>query len=148
MRVNRRRFQRINERLVRETAARVAARKTIYLPLNTVVDFDDALGGLLLAFAILHQQTGDGGAERGLAGLQRKLNLRSRIFFVARGCEGEDAVDGVPELRQELVRDVLCSWVRDGGSECGFESHGVVQIGTDALELRRPGAERIRFVVI
>jgi hypothetical protein len=30
----------------------------------------------------------------------------------------------------------------------GFEVHGIIQIGADALKLRRPGGERIRFVIV
>ena len=99
-RANNRRFQRITERPLSRIASSVAARKTIDLALHPIVDLHDALAGLLFVFAVLHQQSCHGRAQRGLPLLQRKLNLLTRFFFLAIVRESEHAVDGIPELSE------------------------------------------------
>src|SRR5690348_2176458 len=49
------------------------SKQKVNLTLNAVVDLDNALPGLLLVFAVLHQKTGDGRAESGLPFLQGQL---------------------------------------------------------------------------
>ena len=102
--------------------------------------------GLFFIFAVLDQQSRDGGAQSRLPLLQRKLDLLPRLFFFSVASQGEDAVDGVPELRERAAqkRALLGSAAR--GGESGFEAHRVVEIGADALKLRRPCRQRIWFI--
>ena len=70
----------------------------IDLALDAVVDFADLQGDLFVAFIILHEEAGDGGAEAFLAGLQGEADLFAGFLVLAILCEGEGAVCGVPEL--------------------------------------------------
>ena len=72
----------------------------------TVVDLNDTLSSLLFVLAVLNQQAGDSGAQRGLAGLQREADLPTRLLCFSILCQSERAVDGIPELRQRR-RQVL-----------------------------------------
>ena len=56
--------------------------------------------GLLFVLAVLHEQSSHRRAQRGLALLQRKLDLLARLFFLACTGQRENAIDGIPELSQ------------------------------------------------
>src|SRR5690348_2893516 len=60
--------------------------------------------------------------------------------------EGEDAVDGIPELGHGTCqkRALLRGTTRRG--ESCLETHGIVEIGPNSLELCRPGCKRIGLI--
>ena len=75
-------------------------KKDIKLALHAVINLLDTRFRLLLAFVVLHQQTRNRGAERGLPRLQRIANLIRGRGFVWPSCrQRKHAVGGVPELR-------------------------------------------------
>src|SRR5579871_1285378 len=110
--------------------------KEVDLAAHTIVDLYDTLSGLFFAFAVLHEEAGHGGAECGLALLQRKLDLTPRFLFPALAGKGEDAIDGVPELRERTGEKGALLGSAADGCVSGFKAHGIVEIGADALELR------------
>ena len=103
--------------------------------------------GLLLAFAVLHQQAGDRRAQSRLPFLQRKLDLLARFFLSSFLGERENAVDGVPELGERARQKRALLGCSAGRGESSLQPHGIVKIVSNALELRRPGGKGIRFVV-
>ena len=148
MRANSRRFQRIIGKPSQQDRAQSRGQEDINLPLHSVVYLDDALRRLLFILAVLHQQSSDSRAQGRLPRLQRNLDLRSRIFFFALACQSEHTIDRIPELRERTAqRGALLARAASRG-QAAFQTHGIIQIGVDALKLRRPGGERIGFVVV
>jgi hypothetical protein len=117
----------------------------VKLALDPVVDRGDSSGGAFFGFVVLHEEAGDGGAERCLARLQGVANLLGGGGLEARLRQGEHAIDGIPELREGLIEiEELVA----GGSrlrESGFVFDGVFEVGADAFKLRDPGEDGIRF---
>jgi hypothetical protein len=117
------------------------------LTLNGRVDLLNLLRRLRLALVVLHQETRNGGAERRLTRLQRQADLRARFRFVA-PCDRENAIDSVPELRhraREIPR-LLRRPTRNRDTLLLLQR--CIEVGTDPLELRRPGDDRVGLVGI
>ena len=55
--------------------------------------------GLLLVGVVFDQKARDCGGQAFLTGLERETDLRARFLLLAGCCEGEDAIERVPELR-------------------------------------------------
>jgi hypothetical protein len=69
----------------------------------------------------LYQQPRDRGAKRGLARLQRQLNLIASFFFLAGASQFEHAVDGIPKLRQRLAEELPLVGGASGGRKLLFQ---------------------------
>ena len=121
-------------------------QKNIDLALHAIVNLDDALAGLLFVLAVLHQQSRHGRAQRGLSFLQGKLDLLARFFFLAIVRESENAVDGIPELGEGSGEKRALLRSSAGRGESRFQTHRIVQISANPLELRRPRGQRIGLV--
>src|SRR5262249_17019248 len=113
-------------------------QKKIDLPLDAVIDGNDLLPGLLLVFGVLDQESSDRCAQRGLSFLQREVDLSPGFLFLPLLRESENAVDSVPELVEGTRKKRRLIGSAAAGSESGFEAHGVIKIGANALELGRP----------
>ena len=120
----------------------------IQLALHAVVNLFDAGFRLLLAFVVLYQQTGNGGIERGLARLQRVANLLASGRFVSIAGQRKHAVGGIPELYQGLAQVAALVAGARGFGQGFFLFQRYVQIVADAVELRAPSRERVRFAGI
>ena len=62
-----------------------------------------------LAFVVLHEQPGDARAERGLPRLQRQPDLLARLRLLPAGRQCEHSIDGIPELRERVVRGTVAA---------------------------------------
>jgi hypothetical protein len=122
--------------------------ENVELALNAVVDARDAERGAFFGFVVLNEQAGDGGTEGGLARLERIADLLSGGGFESSLREGEHAIDGVPELGEGLIEVEELVTGGSGLGESGFVFDGVLEVGTDAFELRNPGDDRIWFAGI
>ena len=116
--------------------------------LHAVVNLRNPRGGLLFAFVILHQQTRHRRAEGLQASLQRQANLIAGLRVFALAGQREHAVHGIPKLRHRLAEILLLLGRAIGGRELFFETQRGVQVFANALELRGPGGQRIRFAGI
>src|SRR5262249_41971842 len=123
-------------------------QKQVDLALYAVVNLRHLVARLLIALVVLDQQPCDRGAQRRLPRLQGNPNLSARSRFVTVAREREHAIDSVPELREGTRKELalLRRLARDGELSLTLES--IAQIGADALELRAPGCERIRFLIV
>jgi len=117
----------------------------VKLALDTVVDGGDFGRRAFFGFVVLHEEAGDGGAERGLARLQRIANLLEGGGFESRLRQGEHAIHGIPELREGLIEKEELVAGGSGLRKSGFVFDGVFEVGADAFELRNPGEDGIRF---
>src|SRR5579859_5988788 len=131
---------------VEQNCKQRACEKDINLPPHTVVNLNDALPCLLLVLAVLHEEAGDGCAEGRLPLLQGKLDLLAGLLLFAFLRECKDAVDGVPELSERAAQERALLGSAAGGGETSLKPHGVIEIGANALELRRPCRQGIRLV--
>ena len=123
-----------------------SGEEEVHLTLDAIVDLDNALSGLFFVFAVLYKKAGNGRTERGLAFLEREFDLAASFFFLSRTGEGEDAIDRVPELSDGTGQKCALFGSTADSGEPGFKSHGVVEIGTDALELGRPRCEGVGLI--
>ena len=105
----------------------------------------DLLRGLLLARVVLDEQPRDGGAQRRLSRLERQPDLGARFVFLPGARQLEDAVGGVPELRQRRSPGLRLSGRPASQRHLFLLLQRVVQIEADAVELRGPGDEGIAF---
>src|ERR1700691_3834317 len=85
-------------------------------------------------------------AQRGLPRLQGELNVGARLFIFSIVSERENTVHSVPEL-SKLAREKGALLGRAARREARLDMHGVVQVGANALELRRPCRQRIGLVI-
>lgn len=60
--------------------------------------------------------------------------------------QGEDTVNGIPELGHGTGQKRTLLGRATGGSESGLEAHGIVEVSADTLELRRPRGQRVGFI--
>ena len=118
-------------------------KEEIELALDAVVDRGDAGGGALFGFVVLDEEAGDGGAEGGLARLERVADLLGGIGFETGLREREHAIDGVPELREGLIQIAPLVAGGRGFGDSGLVFEGVDEVCTDAFELRDPGEDWI-----
>ena len=116
----------------------------IELALNAIVDMRDAKCGAFFGFVVLDEQAGDGGAEGGLARLQRVSDLLGGGGFEAGLRQCEHAIHGIPELREGLIEIEALVGGGSGFGEGGFLFERVDKIGADAFELRDPGDDGVR----
>src|SRR6266705_612636 len=122
--------------------------EAIDLTLHAVIDLRNLKRRLFFTFVVLHQEASHGCAQDGLAGLQGKANLVARILIFAVAGERKDALSGAPKLRERACKVLFLLRGAAGEGQLLFVAKGVIQSGTNALELRRPGGERIGLVVI
>ena len=120
-------------------------KEEVELALDAIVDFGDANCRSLFGLVILDQETRDRRTESGLARLQRIADLLRRCGFEAVLCESEHARDGVPELPECLIEVKTLIAGGGGFGELRFSLQRVNKIGADALELRSPGDDGVRF---
>src|SRR6185436_17491609 len=122
--------------------------KDVDLPLHLRVNVAHPGGGLFFGRVVGDEQPRDRRIQRVLPRLQRKPDLLARLGFVPAAGEREDAVGGVPELR-ERSREVLGLLRRPAAARhLGFARDGAVEIPADARELRRPRRQRIRLAAL
>src|ERR1700680_4263446 len=75
------------------------SQKYVHLPLNAIVNVNNALPCLLFAFTVLDKQSSHCGAPAALPCLQLKLYLLTRGFLLPIVRESENAIHCIPELR-------------------------------------------------
>ena len=115
----------------------------IELALNAIVNIRNAECGTFFGFVVLDEEAGDGGAEGGLAGLERVADLLGSGGFETGLRKREHAIDGVPELGEGLIE---IEKLVVGGSDLGesrFVVDGILEVGANAFELRNPGEDWI-----
>jgi hypothetical protein len=101
-----------------------------------------------LALVVLHQLTRHRGTERRLPRLQRHPHLGARLGVVAGAGQGEHAVGGVPELLEGDAEQFTLLRRAAGDADFFLAPQGVVEIAAEAVELRRPGVERIAGLAV
>jgi len=120
--------------------------KEVDLPLYAIINLDDPLASLFFVLSILDKETGHGCTQRGLPFLQGELNLSAGFRFLTLLRESENAVDGVPKLGDRAGQESALLQCAAGSSKSSLQSHSIVEIGSNSLELGRPGCQRVRFV--
>ena len=123
-------------------------QEPVDLTLHLIVNPLHPLRRLLLDLVVLDEQPRDGRAERRLPGLQRHRHLRARRVFPALGRQRKRAIDRVPELRQRVGEAIAIRRRPGRHRQFGLARERLVEIAPDARELRRPGHQRIRVVIV